>query len=87
MKTENQKPKKKPKTGGRQKGTPNKLTADLRTMIMMAFEKAGGVDYLVGLAKENPSAFLTLVGKVVPRELNANVGGSLSINMVNEFDD
>lgn len=36
-----------PKTGGRQKGTPNKLTADVKAMILEALDKAGGVKYLV----------------------------------------
>lgn len=36
-----------PKTGGRQKGTPNRLTSDVKAMILEALDKAGGVSYLV----------------------------------------
>lgn len=55
-----------PKTGGRQKGTTNKLTADVKAMVLSALDKAGGVEYLLTQAQSNPNAFLTLVGKVLP---------------------
>jgi hypothetical protein len=58
-----------PKTGGRQKGTPNKLTADVKAMVLSALDKAGGVDYLLNQATTNPTAFMTLVGKVLPLTL------------------
>lgn len=59
-------PKGTPKTGGRQKGTPNKVTADLKGAILAAFDQAGGVEYLAKLAITNSSAFCTLLGKVLP---------------------
>jgi hypothetical protein len=58
-----------PKTGGRQKGTPNKISGALRDAILQAAEQAhedGVVGYLVQQAKDNPNAFLTLLGKVLP---------------------
>lgn len=55
-----------PKTGGRQKGTTNKLTADVKAMVLEALDQAGGVSYLLTQAQSNPNAFLTLVGKVLP---------------------
>ena len=55
-----------PKTGGRKKGTPNKLTAALKDMILTALDNKGGVEYLERQAEANPTAFLTLVGKVLP---------------------
>ena len=54
------------KTGGRQKGSTNKLTTDVKEMILTALENKGGVDYLMLQADENPTAFLTLIGKVLP---------------------
>lgn len=59
-------PKGLPKTGGRQKGVPNKINRDLKEMILGALDKAGGVDYLVQQAGEKPAAFLALVGRVLP---------------------
>ena len=55
-----------PKTGGRPKGGRNKTTALGKDMVIKALEQAGGVDYLVGVSKDNPSAFCTLIGKVIP---------------------
>lgn len=59
----------KPKTGGRQKGTTNKLTGDVKAMVLEALDKAGGVNYLIGQASTNPNAFMALVGKVLPLTL------------------
>ena len=56
----------KPKTGGRPKGGLNKTTALVKDMVIQALDEAGGVDYLVDVAKDNPAAFCTLIGKVLP---------------------
>jgi hypothetical protein len=61
------------KTGGRAKGTPNKLTALLKDDILEAAEGAhpdGRIAYLTAQAKDNPSAFLTLLGKVLPLQVH-----------------
>lgn len=50
------------KHSGRIKGTPNKITAGVKEMILSALDKAGGVDYLYQQSRDNPSAFMTLVG-------------------------
>jgi len=55
-----------PKTGGRQKGTPNKLSGDVKAMVLAALDEKGGTAYLVEQAASNPTAFLTLLGKVLP---------------------
>jgi hypothetical protein len=60
------------KTGGRRAGTPNKLTADVKAMILSALDQAGGVEYLLMQARENPTAFLTLVGKVLPMTVSGD---------------
>ena len=51
---------------GRKKGVPNKVTKELKEMILGALDKSGGEEYLVKQAEDNPNAFLTLVGKVLP---------------------
>lgn len=55
---------------GRPKGSPNKITADVKRAILEAAEAAGGkggmVGYLTLQAAENPAAFMTLIGKVLP---------------------
>ncbi|MBO0358618.1 hypothetical protein J0X19_11735 [Hymenobacter sp. BT186] len=62
-------PKGQPKLGGRKKGTPNKISSDVKGMVLGALNKAGGEEYLLRQSKENPTAFMTLVGKVLPTTL------------------
>ena len=57
------------KTGGRKKGTPNKLTGAVKDMVLQALDGAGGVTYLQACARDNPAAFLTLLGKVIPLQV------------------
>lgn len=71
-----------PKTGGRKKGTTNKLTADVKAMILEALDKAGGVSYLLTQAQSNPNAFLTLVGKVLPMQLASDPDNPLTFQVV-----
>ena len=65
------------KTGGRQKGTPNKITVELRDMILGALNDAGGQAYLVEQAQKTPSAFLSLVAKVLPMRVEGHDGAPL----------
>jgi hypothetical protein len=65
------------KTGGRKKGTPNKLTGDLKELILQALADSGGVMYLKARAADNPTAFLTLVGKVLPLQVTGKDGKDL----------
>ena len=59
-----------PKTGGRKKGSVNKTTALLKDAVLQAAEQAGDkngmVGYLTTQARENPAAFMTLLGKILP---------------------
>lgn len=72
------------KTGGRQKGTPNKHTALLKDAILKAAEQAGDklgneglVSYLEHQATENPGPFLGLLGKVLPMQ----IAGDLAVTI------
>lgn len=65
--------------GGRAKGTPNKLTRSIKQAIEIAFETVGGPDYLAKMAVEQPAAFMTLLGKVLPTQLeHSNPDGTMS---------
>lgn len=64
--------KKPPAAGkGRVKGSQNKFTREVKEMILEALADAGGVNYLVDRAKDprTASAFLGLVGKVLPMQV------------------
>lgn len=74
---------KRAKTGGRQKGTPNKVNAALKDMILTALDGCGGVDYLVAQANKNPAAFMALIGKVLPLTVSADIKLDGEVNFRN----
>lgn len=63
--------------GGRVKGTPNRTTTAIKDMIIAALDEAGGRDYLVAQSESNPTAFLSLVGKVLPLQLTGAGDGPI----------
>lgn len=67
--------------GGSRKGKPNKITRELKDMILGALEKAGGEQYLMERAKDprTAAAFMTLVGKVLPMQVTGAGGGPIVI--------
>ena len=70
------------KTGGRQKGTPNKTTALLKDAILQAATDAGEgnlVAYLKKQATENPAPFMSLLGKVLPMQVTGEDGGAVQV--------
>ena len=71
-----------PKSGGRKSGTPNKLTADIKAMILGALSAKGGQKYLERQADENPTAFLTLLGKVLPLQMTGREDGPIQVTLV-----
>lgn len=66
-----------PKTGGRVKGTPNKMTTLAREVIAQAANALGGVDRLVKWAqedKQNETAFWTKIyPRLVPVQVTAEI--------------
>ena len=64
---------------GRKPGVPNKITTDLKAMILGALDKAGGIDYLHAQAQKNPGPFMTLIGKVLPMQVTGDGGGPVMV--------
>jgi hypothetical protein len=48
-------------------------------MIIAALTGAGGTKYLTTQARENPAAFLSLLGRVLPLTLTGENGGPLVV--------
>jgi hypothetical protein len=67
---------------GRKKGSVNKVTGDVRRMVLGALEAAGGQDYLTEQARENPAAFMALVGKTLPKDIKLTGNTVLEVNLV-----
>lgn len=65
---------------GRKKGVPNKMTAEVKQMILDALDGAGGVAYLIDKAESHPAAFLSLVGKVLPLQVTGENGGPIPVS-------
>ncbi len=68
-----------PTNRGSRKGIPNKITADVKAMILEALGKAGGAEYLLQQAQTNPNAFLSLVGRVLPLTVAGDPAAPLSV--------
>jgi hypothetical protein len=64
---------------GRAKGTPNKTTKLLKDAILNAFDRAGGEDYLLGVAKADYKTFCTLLGRVLPQQVTGANEGPLHV--------
>ena len=69
---------------GRVKGVPNKVTGELKDMILQALTKSGGVEYLEKRAKDpkTQSAFLTLLGKVLPLQVTGDKDNPMVVELV-----
>ena len=74
-----------PKTGGRKRGVTNKTTALLKDAVLQAAEAAGDkggmVGYLTTQAKQNPQAFMSLLGRVLPLQNVANDDEGIKIEV------
>ena len=51
---------------GRKKGSPNKVTKDIKAMILGALEAVDGQAYLEKLAREDARTFCSLLGRIIP---------------------
>ena len=71
------------KTGGRQVGTPNKVTAIFKDAVRTVYEDIGGNTAFAAWAKENPTEFYRIAARLIPTEI-ASQGTSINVT-VNRF--
>ena len=64
---------------GRPKGIPNKLSADVKVMILGALMAKGGQAWLQQQMDTNPVAFMALLGKVLPHQVSGTDGEPIVI--------
>ncbi len=64
---------------GRKKGSTNKVTRELKDMILGALDNVGGMTYLAERARDprTAAAFMALVGKVLPMQVTGKDGGAV----------
>jgi len=58
-----------------------KLTPEIIDGIIEAFERVGGVEYLVEIAAKDPPTFCMLLAKIIPAEVKASVQVSNSVDI------
>ena len=61
----------------------NKLTRDIKEMILGALSAGGGQKWLEEQMKANPVAFMTLLGKILPMQLTGSASEEIKISLVN----
>lgn len=71
---------------GRPAGSLDKGNSLIREMVVSALDKAGGVKYLTSIAASHPAAFLSLVGKVMPVQIEgAGPNGEIQATLTIEY--
>lgn len=70
---------------GRPKGSLDKGNKLIREMIVQALDEAGGVAYLKATAASHPAAFLALIGKVMPVQVEGANGGPIDHSLTVTF--
>jgi hypothetical protein len=56
------------KTGGRKKGTANKMTLSLKDTLMAVLEDLGGEDFIREWAESHKTEFMIIMSKLLPRQ-------------------
>lgn len=71
------------KSGGRARGTPNKITTAFKDAVRTVYEDIGGHAAFAAWAKENPSEFYRICSKLISTEVTApsNVRPVISVNI------
>lgn len=70
--------------GGSRKGSPNKNTKAIKDMILGALAAKGGQEWLESQMDSNPTAFMTLLGKVLPTQIQGDASAPLIIKLGGE---
>jgi len=66
---------------GRPKGAVAKETADIKAMVIGALQAVGGADYFAARALDQPVAFMSLVGRILPLQVTGENGGALVVDI------
>lgn len=65
---------------GRPKGSLDQNNKLLREMVLDALDQKGGAAYLAEQAEKNPSAFMSLLGRILPTQLTGDGGGPVEVS-------
>ena len=70
------------KTGGRQIGTPNKVTTAFKDAIRFVYENIGGHAAFANWAKENPTDFYKIAARLIPTEKDSKEDRNITVEIV-----
>jgi hypothetical protein len=74
---ENSKKRRPPRAGmGRPKGAQNHNTKAIKEMLLASLDSVGGQAYFERQAEENPTAFMSLISKIIPAEVKKEITGA-----------
>lgn len=59
----------KPKTGGRQPGTPNRLTGAFKEAVQIVYNGLGGHEAFLEWARENRTEYYRIASRLIPTEM------------------
>lgn len=61
--------------GGSRKGRPNRVSRVVKDEVLASLAMVGGRHYLARQAEENPTAYMNLLGKVIPQQVKTALEG------------
>lgn len=67
------------KTGGRQLGTPNKVTTFFKEAVRIAYDEIGGHTAFAAWARENPTEYYRIAARLIPTEITAREGNGVTV--------
>ncbi len=69
----------KPKTGGRQPGTPNRLTGAFREAVLHVYNGLGGHKAFLEWALQNPTEYYRIAARLIPVELRSEEDRTVTV--------
>jgi hypothetical protein len=57
------------KTGGRQQGTPNRITTAFKQAVQIVYDDIGGHAAFAAWARENQTEFYRIAARLIPTEI------------------
>lgn len=75
------------KTGGRVKGTPNKLTSSFKEAVQTVYQEIGGNENFARWARRNETEYYKIAARLIPTEIAGSpIMRPLIIDMVTDAD-
>ncbi len=67
------------RTGGRQRGTPNKITTVFKDAVRIVYDDIGGHAAFAAWARENPGEFFKIAARLIPTEITTPGDNAITV--------